>query len=111
MKIVIKSGIFCDYANLKKYLSAQYISLVSKCYYGEIVNLVCFPADDTITSSKVIKAQKKITNTEVQTLYFARCFTMEAVEVISESNGTAFYLKDFPWTDESYNNVRNNIYL
>ena len=107
MKINIKTKVYCDYDNLEKYLPAQYVSLVSQNYYGEVVNLVFFSADKTtITSSEVKKAQRKLSESNLKSYYFARCFTIEAAKLIAESNGTAFYLRDFPWFDESYNLIR-----
>lgn len=110
MKISIKLEIYCNYENLNKHLPARYTALVSKGYYGETVNLICFPIDKTaITSGDVIKAQKGIANTEIKTFYFACCFTIEATKLISESNGIAFYMHDFPWFDESYNRIRGGM--
>lgn len=106
-KVYIKLEINCNYENLNKYLPVQYTTLVNKSFYNKIVNIVSFSMDKTtITSGEIIKAQKRISNTEIKTLYFARCFTIEATKLISESNGAAFYLQDFPWFDESYNNIR-----
>lgn len=107
MKINIKAQVYCDYDNLEKNLSAQYVSLVGKSYYGEVVNLVSFSVGKTaITSSEVKKAQRKLSGTDFKTFYFARCFTIEASKLITESNGVAFYLNDFPWFDERYNIIR-----
>ena len=107
MKINIKAQVYCDYGNLEKYLSARYVSLVDKRYYGEVVNLVSFSVDKgTITSSEVKKAQRKLSGTNLKTFYFARCFTVEASKLIAESNGVEFYLRDFPWSDEEYNIIR-----
>ena len=107
MKISIKPAIYCNYENLNKYLSKRYITLVSRSYYGETVNIICFSIDKTaITSAEIIKAQKRVANAEIRTFYFARCFTVEATKLISEGNGVAFYIHDFPWYDERYNRVR-----
>lgn len=107
MKINIKVQVYCNHSNLEKYLPAQYVSLIGKNYYGEVVNLVSFSIDKTtITSSEVKKAQRKLSETDLKTLYFARCFTIEASKLITESNGVAFYLIDFPWFDERYNIIR-----
>lgn len=107
MKIIIKNEICCNYENLGKYLLTRYVKLVNKSYYDKVVNMVAFPIDNsTITSSDIIKAEKKIVNKEIQTFYFARCFTIEATQLINENNGMAFYLIDFPWFDESYNSIR-----
>jgi len=106
LKIIIREGIYCDKNNMKKYLSAQYVSLVNRSYYHQPVTLICFPADKlAITSKSIRKALKKIKNTEVTILYFARCFTLEARKIIYENNGTAFSIIDFLWTDDSYNQV------
>lgn len=111
MKIIIKAKIHCDYNNLKKHLTAQYISLIPKYYYGEVVNLVIFPVDKTaINSREVIKAHQKIVDTEIKTFYFARCFTTEATRIITENNGAAFELYDIVWSDETCNRMRNSIY-
>lgn len=107
MKIIIREEVSCDNRNLKKYLPARYVSLVDKNYNKEIVTLVCFPADQiAITSKNVEKALKKINNQNVTVLYFARCFTLEAIKIINEKNGAAFALIEFPWTDDSYNQIR-----
>lgn len=107
MKINVKTQVYCDYENLKKFLPSQYISLVDRLNYGEVVNLVCFCVDKTvITSSEVRKAQQKLSSINLKTFYFARCFTIEASELIAENDGVAFCLIDFPWTDESYNRIR-----
>ena len=111
MRIIFKAKIHCDYSNLKRYLPAQYISLIPKCYYGEVVNLVIFPVDKfAINSREVIKAHQKIVDTEIKTFYFAQCFTTEAIKFITENNGAAFELDDFVWSDEDCNRIRNNIY-
>lgn len=106
-KNFIKTGVYCNHENLKKYLPAQYVVLVSKCYYGENANLICFSADkNAVTSSEIIKARKKIDNVKFRSFYFARCFTVEAIKIITENNDAAFYLNDFPWFDERYNIIR-----
>ena len=107
MKIIIREEICCNNSNLKKYLPARYVSLVNKNYYKQVVTLVCFPADQTaITSKNVEKALKKIKNQNIAILYFARCFTLEAINIINDKNGAAFTLIEFPWTDDSYNHIR-----
>ena len=107
MKIFIKDEIYFNYENLSKYLPKRYITLVNRSYYGETVNIICFSIDKTaITSAEIIKAQKRVANAEIRTFYFARCFTVEATKLISEGNGVAFYIHDFPWYDERYNSVR-----
>lgn len=106
-KVSMKQNIYCNRENLNKYLPERYAALVSKSCYGETVNFISFSIDKTaITSSEVIKALKRIANTEIRTFCFARCFTMEAAEFISERNGVAFYMQDFPWSDERYNLIR-----
>ena len=71
------------------------------------MTFVCFPADQTvITSKNVEKALKKIKNQNVPVLYFARSFTLEAINVINEKNGVAFTIIEFPWTDDRYNQIR-----
>ena len=107
MKIIIREEVCCDNRNLKKYLPARYASLVNKNYYKQIVTFVCFPVDQiAITSKNVEKALKKIKNQNVTILYFARCFTLEAIKIINEKNGTAFTLIEYPWTDDRYNQIR-----
>lgn len=107
MKISVKLKVPCSYDNLKKHLPARYVLMVSNNYYGETVNLVWFSIDKgAITSGEILKAQKRIGNTEIRTLYFARCFTIEASALIAERNGAAFYLNDFPWFDERYHRMR-----
>ena len=107
MKTIIKTNVYCDYGNLKKYLPAQYVSLVSKNFYDEVANLVIFSADKTtITSSEVKKTQRKLSESNLKSYYFARCFTIEAEKMIADSNGVAFYLIGFPWFDERYNLIR-----
>jgi len=106
LKIVIQEEIYCDNHNLKKYLSPRYVSLVNKNYYKQIVTFVCFPIDQTaITSKNVEKALKKLKNKNVTTLYFARCFTLEAIKIINEKNGVTFSLIEFPWTDNNYSQI------
>ena len=110
MKIIIQEEIFCDNRNLDKYLPARYVSLVSKNYYKQIVTFVCFPADQTVITSKYVgKALRKIKNQNVTVLYFARCFTLEAINVINEKNGAAFTIIEYPWTDDRYNQVRGGM--
>lgn len=70
MKILIKKNVHCDYANLKKYLPAQYVLLVPKCYYDDTANFVVFSVKNAATSNDVLKAQKKIGDTEIKTFYF-----------------------------------------
>ena len=106
MKIIIREEICCDDRNLKKFLPARYASLVSINFYNQIVTFVCFPVDQTaITSKHVEKAFKKIKNKNVVVLYFARCFTLDAVKIISEKKGEIFSLIEFPWTDAKYNQI------
>jgi hypothetical protein len=110
MKVLVKCEIDCNYENLKKYIPARYVSLVSQSYYGETVNFVCFPIDKhSITSKEILKAQKKIATPEMKTFYFAHNFTLEASEAIGDSNGIAFYEQDYPWTDEKVKHYRNDI--
>ncbi len=107
MKTSIKPEVPCNYENLKKYLPARYVPMVSKSYFGDTVNLVYFPIDKgAVTSGEILKAQKKIENTDIRTFYFARCFTIEAAALIAESNGIAFHSHDYPWFDENYNRIR-----
>lgn len=83
------------------------MSLVNKKFYNQIVTFVCFPADQTaITSKNVEKALKKIKNQHITVLYFARCFTLEAINIINDKNGATFALSEFPWTDDRYNHIR-----
>ena len=110
MKIIIQEEIFCDNRNLDKYLPARYVSLVSKNYYKQIVTFVCFPTDQTVITSKYVgKALRKIKNQNVTVLYFARCFTLEAINAINEKNGAAFTIIEYPWTDDRYNQVRGGM--
>lgn len=103
MKVNIINKIECSYENLNKRLPSRYAELVSKYFYGKTVNFVCFPADKvTITSGELLKAQKKIVDDTLLTLYFARNFTIESLKRIDENNGRAFYLCDFDWTDEDF---------
>ncbi len=107
MKIIIREEICCDNRNLNKYLPVRYASLVNKKYYKQIVTFVCFPVDQTaITSKNLEKALKKIKNQNVTILYFARCFTLEAINIINKMNGAAFTLIEYPWTDDGYNQIR-----
>lgn len=107
MKIIIREEKYCDNRNLNKYLPARYASLVNKNYYKQIVTFVCFPIDQTvITSKNVEKALKKIKYQNVTVLYFARCFTLEAINIINTKNGAAFTLIEYPWTDDGYNQIR-----
>lgn len=107
MKIVIQEELYCDHHSIKKYLPARYASLVNKSYYKRMATFVCFPVDQTvITSKNVEKAHKKIKNQTITALYFARCFTVEAVKMINDKNGVAFALIEYPWTDGSYNQIR-----
>ena len=106
MKITIHEEVCCDNRNLKKYLPARYAPLVYKTYYKQIVTFICFPIDSTITSKSVEKALKRIKNPNITMLYFANCFTLEAIKIINEKNGAAFALNEFPWTDDRYNQIR-----
>lgn len=56
------------------------------------------------------KALKKIKNKKVTVLYFARCFTLEAIKIINKMNGVAFTLTEFLWTDDKYNQIRGGTY-
>ena len=95
---------------MKKYLPPQFACLLDRSFYGKTVTLVCFPDDKlTVTSNCLLKTQKKIKNKDVDVLYFARCLTIEAEKIICESNGTAFALIGFPWTDDRYNRIRSGI--
>ena len=77
--------------------------MVSGNVSGEFVNLVYFPIEKTtITSGEIRKAQKKIKDEGMPTFYFANGFTLEALDQISESDGRAFFLSNFLWTDESF---------
>lgn len=106
MKTIIKEDILCCYDNIKKYLPPQYVPLTDKKFYGKTVTLVFFPVKETVTSSYVVKVYKKIKNPDAVILFFARCFTIEALNFINENNGTAFALVEFPWTDDRYNKIR-----
>lgn len=108
MKIEIRKEIYCDYENMKKYLTPQYLSLVNKNFYGKVVNMICFPIGaDAITSGNIKKVLKKINNPDVLTLYFAKCFTLEAIKIINENNGVVCAVIEFPWTDERYNRIKS----
>lgn len=108
MKVEIRKEIYCDYDNMKKYLNPQYLPLVNKNFYGKVVNMICFPiGTNTITSSNINKVLKKINDSDALTLYFARCFTLEAIKIINENNGSVCAVIKFPWTDESYHRIRS----
>lgn len=110
MKITIREEVCCDNRNLNKYLPARYASLVNKNYYKQIVTFVSFPVAQTvITSKNVEKALKKIKNQNITVLYFAQCFTLEAVNIINKKNGAVFTLNEFPWTDDRYNQIRGGM--
>jgi hypothetical protein len=110
MKIIVKTDVFCDKKSLMNNLPAHYFSLVPRSFYGETVNLICFSENkDVVIKSEVLKAQKKLGETELKTIYFAKGFTLEAEKQIVENNGVAFAM--FPnrgWTDERYNRIRTN---
>ena len=92
----------------------QYVSLISLAdkFDGEYVTLIIFPTNkSSITSSNVLKAQRKVGNTDIPVLCFANGFTMEAIQVLNE-NGWVVFSKGYGllWTDEGYNSMRNSIY-
>lgn len=104
---MIREEVYCDENNLRKYLPARYRALVGKTFYGQTVTLICFPIGRTaITSKNCKKIMKKIKNSNLTLLYFARCFTIEAIKIINESNGEAFSLIDFAWTDDRYHQIQ-----
>lgn len=109
MKVIIREEINCDYDNLKKYLPSQFLPLVHRRFYDQTVTLICFPVNKTVTSNCLKKALKKVKNTNITALFFARCFTVEAVKIINETGGEIFVLSGFPWTDESYNHIRESL--
>ena len=105
MNILIREEI--PRGDLDKYLPARYASLVKKGGDGQRVTCVCFPVDQTvITVRNVEKALKNINNPQITALYFARCFSLEALRYIEGTNGAAFSLIAYPWTEERYRQVR-----
>lgn len=108
MKAEIRKEIYCSYDNIKKFLNTQYVDLVNKNFYGKVVNMICFPIGaNAVTSGNIKKVLKKINNPDTVTLYFARCFTLDAIKIINENNGEACAIIEFPWTDESYNRIQS----
>lgn len=109
MKAEIRKNVYCSYDNMKKYLNQQYLELVNKNFYGKIINIVCFPIGiNTVTSTNVKKVMKKFNAKDITTLYFARCFTIEAINLINDNNGAVCAIIEFPWTDERYNQIRGS---
>lgn len=109
MKVEIRKNVYCSYDNMKKYLNQQYFELVNKNFYGKTINIVCFPTDiRTVTSTNVKKVMKKFNDNDVITLYFAHCFTIDAINLINEKNDAACAVIEFPWTDESYKQIRGD---
>lgn len=109
VKANIRENITCNKENLKKYLPECYSCMVGKLLYSKTVTLISFNSDHhVITSNNVIKVQKKL-KSDILTLYFAYNFTLEATEIIHKSGGIAFYIQDFPWTDERYHEITNKL--
>ena len=102
MKILIKENI--PYHNVKKYLPNSYVDLLPTNWRGEsIVNLIVFPVDkNVITSRYMKKAQKRIKDKSAFTIYFAKRFTVDAKALVDDSEGRLFVLYDFDLTDEKW---------
>lgn len=94
------------YESLQKRLPARFRPLLDQRMDGRVVTLVVFPDNrSVVTGACVLKACKQIQKPDVLTLFFARCFTLEAQALIGERGGRALALIECPWTDESYHAI------
>lgn len=105
MKINVKENILCNNENLEKYLPKQYITLVSKQCIGQQVNLIYFPIGKVVLSSEILRLQNRIEKKDIKSLYFADTFTIEAQNIIIESNGITYQRLEYFWTDDSYKHI------
>ncbi|MBP3242579.1 MAG: hypothetical protein J6L99_01845 [Ruminococcus sp.] len=109
-KPFVKRDILIDYTTLCKYIDKRLVDMVDRSFFGTVCNIVSFHIDsNAVMSRDIIKVQKKLEGSNSRTMYFAYNFTLEAVDLINDSGGAAFYMQDFPWTDQRLSAVRNSI--
>ena len=105
MKIIVREGITCK--DIKKHIPKRYGDVVPTSLNNreESVNIVIFPYEGgggVITGRYINQAYNKIKDTSLLTIFFARCFSMEAKELINSHNSLSLSLNNFEWTDESW---------
>lgn len=107
MKFQVSHGISGDAALRRS--PSKYHSLIAPILSGaESVTLIQFKSAVTL-SREVDKALKKLTDRDTLIVAIARCFTIEARQLLSSVDAHIFTLSDFVWSDESYNSVRTEI--
>ncbi|MBQ1463566.1 MAG: hypothetical protein IIZ18_02030 [Ruminococcus sp.] len=110
-KPFVKRDVTVNYDNLCKYIDKRLVDMVDRSFFGNVCNIVSFHIDsNAVMSRDILKVQKKLEGSNSRTMYFAYNFTLEAVDLINDSGGAAFYMQDFPWTDQRLAAVRNSIH-
>lgn len=110
-KPFVRRDVTISYDNLCKYIDKRLVDMVDRSFFGTVCNIVSFHIDDhAVMSRDIIRIQKKLEDSSSRTMYFAYNFTLEAVDLINSSGGAAFYMQDFPWTDQRLAAVRNSIH-
>ncbi len=95
---------------LVKIVPTKYKNLITKVPLNRVSDVVIFPVDKVILSNKIKKAIDSLEEyPENKRIFIGYNFTAEAKSIMVESNVEFFEFHNFYWTDESYNNIRQNI--
>ncbi len=75
--------------------------------FGSKIDLIQFPLerDDVIKAPLAQKAIDKLDESTNQIVAIGGCFTSDAILVLYPANVQIIALKDFYWTDKSYNSI------
>ena len=70
------------------------------------ITVLAFPDAHVVTSADVVRALKRLGETEEPIVVFAGDVTTEANETLRRIGATIFTLRTFGWTDERYRAIR-----
>lgn len=92
-----------------KKVANPFIGLMTKNHIGKVC--ICFKTDfDDITLSRELKKILNKLNTEKSTiLIMTNNLTLEGQKLLKENGIELMNISNFPWTDESYISIKNNI--
>ncbi len=86
-----------------------FIGLMTKNHIGKVC--ICFKTDfDDVTLSRELKkVLKKIKIEKSTLLILTNNLTINGQEILTENGIEFMNISNFPWTDESYISIKNNI--
>ncbi len=96
-----------SFNKLLKVVPSRYKNLLYASKHPEISDVIIFPANEVLLSSRIRKAVRSFSENENNNkLILGYSFTYDAKTMMQENNIAYVELFDFGWTDESYLHIR-----